>query len=96
MTCLKDFCVKAHDSGNSLTKPCGAFATADDFFGFESFVAPEVAAKFVKVTTRRLKEMARAGAVPAHPVDPDSLKKEWRFLLSELAEWMRQNSRKRG
>jgi len=40
-----------------------------------------------------LKEMARAGSAPAHPVDPAAQRKEWRFLLSELAEWMRLNSR---
>ena len=64
-----------------------------DTNGFEPFVEPEVAANFVKLSTRRLKEMARAGAAPAHPADPAAQRKEWRFLLSELAEWMRLNSR---
>ena len=55
----------------------------------EYFVAPEEAADFLKVTERRLKDMARSGKVPAHPVDPTADRKEWRFLLSELSEWMR-------
>jgi hypothetical protein len=55
----------------------------------EYFVAPEEAANFIKVSERRLKEMARSGRVPAHPVDPTAERKEWRFLLSELSDWMR-------
>ena len=47
-----------------------------DTNGFEPFVEPEVAANFVKLSTRRLKEMARAGAAPAHPVDPAAQRKE--------------------
>jgi hypothetical protein len=71
-----------------------AFVSGDAYYGFEPFVGSEVAADFVKLSTRRLKEMARAGTVPAHPVDPNAVRKEWRFLLSELSEWMRQKSRK--
>lgn len=52
----------------------------------------EEAADFLKITLRRMKEMARAGTIPAHPVDPDAERKEWRFLLSELSAWMRDNS----
>jgi len=65
------------------------------FFGFEPYVAPEEAADFLKVTPRRLKDMARAGAIPAHPVDPKAERKEWRFLLSELSAWMRNDSGKK-
>jgi hypothetical protein len=77
-----------------LNRPREVFTSGETFFGFEPFVSPEVAADFVKVTTRRVKEMARTGVVPAHPVDPNAMRKEWRFLLSELDEWMRRNSRK--
>jgi hypothetical protein len=65
------------------------------FLGFEPYVAPEEAADFLKVTPRRVKDMARAGAIPAHPFDPNAERKEWRFLLSELSTWMRNNSGKR-
>ena len=67
-------------------------AHSQAFLGFEPYVAAEEAAEFLKITPRRIKEMARAGSIPAHPVDPDAERKEWRFLLSELSVWMRANS----
>jgi len=70
-------------------------AVSEAFLGFEPYVAAEEAAEFLKITPRRVKEMARAGTVPAHPVDPDAERKEWRFLLSELSAWMRDNSCRR-
>ena len=68
-------------------------AVSQAFLGFEPYVAAEEAAEFLKITPRRVKEMARAGTIPAHPVDPTAERKEWRFLLSELSAWMRDNSR---
>jgi hypothetical protein len=65
------------------------------FLGFESYVDAEEAAQFLKVTARRVKDMARAGAIPAHPFDPGAERKDWRFLLSELSVWMRNNSGKK-
>ena len=67
-------------------------AHSQAFLGFEPYVAAKEAAEFLKITPRRIKEMARAGTVPTHPVDPDAERKEWRFLLSELSAWMRSNS----
>jgi Helix-turn-helix domain len=61
----------------------------------EYYVASEEAAEFLKVTTRRLNDMARSGKVPAHPVDPSAARKEWRFLLSELSAWMQGNAVKK-
>ena len=61
----------------------------------ECYVAPEEAAEFLKVTSRRLNDMARSGKVPAHPVDPNAVRKEWRFLLSELSAWMQGNAVKK-
>ena len=87
--------MKTRGLQSNLNTPYGAFASGDGYYGFEPFVGPEVAAEFVKLSTRRLKEMARAGTAPAHPVDPNAQRKEWRFLLSELAEWMRRNSRQK-
>ena len=60
--------------------------------GFEPYVAAEEAAEFLKITPRRVKEMARAGVIPAHSVDPTAVRKEWRFLLSELSAWMQRNT----
>ncbi len=62
----------------------------------EYFVAPEEAAAFMKISVRRVKDMARQGVIPAHPVDPSAQRKDWRFLLSELAAFMgANNSQKR-
>ena len=71
-------------------------AHSQAFLGFEPYVAAEEAAELLKITPRRIKEMARAGTIPAHPVDPDAERKEWRFLLSELSAWMRANSSTKG
>lgn len=70
-------------------------AVSQAFLGFEPYVAAKEAAEFLKVTPRRLKDMARAGAIPAHPVDPNAERKEWRFLLSELSVWMKNNTGKK-
>jgi len=53
----------------------------------EYFVGAEEAAKYLQLTTRRVKELARAGAIPAHPIG-DGGRKVWRFLLSELYHHM--------
>lgn len=53
----------------------------------EYFVAAEEAAKFLQLTTRRVKELARAGIIPAHPIS-EGARKVWRFLLSELYQYM--------
>lgn len=54
----------------------------------EYFVDADEAARFLKVQRRTLLQMARAGTVPAHPIG-DGRRKMWRFLLSELDEWLR-------
>jgi excisionase family DNA binding protein len=46
------------------------------------------AAKFLRIQRRTLLKMARDGVIPAHPLG-DGRRKLWRFLLSELDEWMR-------
>lgn len=83
------------ESRINLNRPYEGFKSGEDFLGFEPYVAPEEAAEFLKVTPRRVKDMARAGAIPAHPFDPNAERKEWRFLLSELSAWMRNNSGKK-
>lgn len=80
------------DQGRSQTI---AFAASQAFLGFEPYVAAEEAAEFLKITPRRVKDMARAGAIPAHPVDPNAERKDWRFLRSELSKWMQNNSGKK-
>jgi hypothetical protein len=50
----------------------------------ESFVDVSTAAEFLAITNRRLLELTRAGKIPAHALDPNSQKKQWRYRLSEL------------
>jgi len=35
-----------------------------------------------------LLQKVRAGKIPAHPLDPEAQKKEWRFKLSELDRYL--------
>ena len=49
----------------------------------EPFVDANTAAEFLCLRTRRVLELAREGAIPAHPLG-DGQRKVWRFRLSEL------------
>jgi excisionase family DNA binding protein len=55
---------------------------------FEYFVDADEAAQFLKLERRTVLRFAREGRIPAHPLDPDAERKDWRFLLSELHEWL--------
>ena len=50
----------------------------------EPFVDSEEAGRFLSLRPRRVLELARRGAIPAHPLG-EGLRKVWRFRLSELA-----------
>jgi len=78
-----------------VDKPSGVSPASPTSLDFEPYVASEEAAEFLKITPRRLKDMARAGAIPAHPIGPSAARKEWRFLLSELSASMQDNSGKK-
>lgn len=54
----------------------------------ESFVDADEAARFLKINRRTLLHWARQGILPAHPLGRGS-RKTWRFLVSELACWLR-------
>ncbi len=54
----------------------------------EVFVDAGEAARFLKVNRRTLLQWSRQGVLPAHPLSGGS-RKTWRFLLSELASWLR-------
>ena len=56
---------------------------------FEYFVDADKAAEFLGVDRRTVIRWAREGHIPAHPLRPEAERKEWRFLLSELDEWLR-------
>ena len=53
----------------------------------EYFVGADEAARFLQLTPRRVKDLARSGSIPAHPIG-DGARKVWRFLLSELYQHM--------
>jgi|SRR5579871_166927 len=53
----------------------------------EPFVDANRAAEFLCLRPRRVLELARKGAVPAHPLGAGQ-RKVWRFRLSELAAAM--------
>ncbi len=56
----------------------------------EYYVDPDEAALFLKVDRRTVTRWAREGHIPAHPLDLNAERKDWRFLLSELDRKKRQ------
>jgi excisionase family DNA binding protein len=50
----------------------------------ESFVDAQKAAEFLSISRRHLLQLARRGAIPAHPLG--GIRRVWRFRLSELAD----------
>lgn len=54
----------------------------------EPYVTSDEAASFLKLNLRTVQRLAREGTIPAHPFGERN-RKTWRFLLSELDEWMR-------
>jgi hypothetical protein len=54
----------------------------------EPFVDPDTAAQYLRTTRRHVLEMVRSGLIVGHPLNPDSKKKDSRFLLSELHAYM--------
>jgi excisionase family DNA binding protein len=58
-------------------------------FEHERYVPAEVAAAFLGCSEKTLRRMARAGTIPAHPFGEGLERRHWRFLISELDDWMR-------
>ena len=54
----------------------------------ERYVDSDEAAGFLKLNPRTVQRLAREGTIPAHPFG-ERKRKTWRFLLSELDEWMK-------
>ena len=54
----------------------------------EYFVDAAEAATFLRLNRRTVLKLARDSAIPAHPLG-EGARKQWRFLLSELDEWLR-------
>jgi len=54
----------------------------------EHYVDSDEAAEFLKLNPRTVQRLAREGTIPAHPFGGKN-RKTWRFLLSELDDWMK-------
>jgi hypothetical protein len=50
----------------------------------EAFVDASTTAKFLSLPRRRVLELSRQGAIPAHAIG-DGRRKQWRYRLSEVA-----------
>ena len=53
----------------------------------EPFVNAQEAGGFVQLHPSTVLRLAREGVLPGHPVG-NGQRKRWRFLLSELREWL--------
>lgn len=72
--------VDIHDSRRILA--------ADPLGSVEVFVNASEAGDFLELHPATVQRFAREGLIPAHPV-AGGKRKHWRFLRSELAEWLR-------
>lgn len=68
--------------------PDRADAFTTDVQKLEAFVDANAAAKFLDYSARTIKQMARDGRIPAHPLGKGA-RKRWYFLISELADYLR-------
>jgi hypothetical protein len=58
----------------------------------ESFIDAAAAGEFLSLPSKRVMRMARAGQLPGYPVGDSEKRRQWRFLKSELANFMRSRS----
>jgi len=63
---------------------------------FEHFVDADKAAQFLSLSRKHILKLAVRGLIPAHPTPGFGQRKTWRFLLSELHDWMFSNCSSRG
>ena len=50
----------------------------------ERYVDADAVAAYAHTTRRQVLQLTRAGKLPAHPLDPRSRRKQWRYKLSEI------------
>lgn len=50
----------------------------------EPYVDADVVAAYAHTTRRHVLQLTRAGKFPAHPLDPDAKRKQWRYKLTEI------------
>lgn len=56
--------------------------------GFEHFVDASAVAEFLSVSRREVLRLTRSGRIPAHAVDPDRTRHDWRYRISEVSDAM--------
>ena len=58
----------------------------------ENYVSAKLAAEFLGISEAFITRLARKNQIPAHPLPTGnkSLRRTWRFRLSELREFMEQ------
>lgn len=61
----------------------------------EVFVTASEAGDFLELHPATVQRFAREGLIPAHPI-AGRRRRHWRFLRSELAEWLRARRNERG
>ena len=62
---------------------------------FEPFVDADVAARFLSLSRKHILKLAIHGVIPAHPLSAGQ-RKTWRFLLTELRDWLLTNANSHG
>jgi excisionase family DNA binding protein len=73
--------------------PTRMFA-AEALGGAEVFVNASEAGDYLELHPATVQRFAREGVIPAHPV-AGRKRRHWRFLRSELAEWLRSKGQER-
>jgi len=58
-------------------------------------VDADVAARFLSLSRKHILKLASHGLIPAHPLGLGE-RKTWRFLLSEIRDWMLSNGNSNG
>jgi hypothetical protein len=54
----------------------------------EPFVDAKIAAAFLSCSRKHLLKLSGLGKIPAHPLPGSGKRRTWRYLLSELRDWM--------
>lgn len=68
---------------------------AEALGSIEAFVTASEAGDFLELHPATVQRFAREGLIPAHPI-AGRKRRHWRFLRSELAEWLRARRTQRG
>jgi len=64
-------------------------STSTFLTSLEPFVDAAAAGEFLGLHPVTVQRLARNGVLPGHPVQQGK-RKHWRFLLTELREWLRE------